>query len=209
MPAPDPRFDITDEGDLLKLFDPPNDVSLAKEIDHVDANYAAWIAASPFLVMCTAGPGGLDASPRGDAPGFVKVADPKTLLIPDRRGNNRVDSLRNLMHDPRVGLLFFLPGLGETLRVNGVARANCDPLVLDEFVVQGARPKLVLVVSVDAVYFQCARAVARADLWNPARHVPRGVLPTPGEILCDVSAGNVDGARYDRELPGRLKTTLY
>lgn len=209
MQSPDPRFDVSSEDGLLSLFDAPSEVSLAKEIGHVDANYAAWIAASPFLVMCTAGVDGLDASPRGDAPGFVKVLDAKTLLIPDRRGNNRIDSLRNLVTNPGVALLFLIPGMGETLRVNGRVRLSADPAVLAEFEIQGATPKLVLVVTVDSVYFQCARAVVRADLWNASRHVQRGALPTPGQILKDTSAGKVDGGKYDRELPERLRTTLY
>jgi PPOX class probable FMN-dependent enzyme len=209
MQTPDPKFDVTNEADLLRLFDAPSELSLAKEIDHVDPNYAAWIAASPFLVMCTSGPDGLDASPRGDAPGFVEVVDSKTLLIPDRRGNNRLDSLRNFMTDSRVALLFLIPGLGETLRVNGRVRLSTEPATLARFDVNGARPKVVLVVAVETVYFQCARAVVRGDLWNPVRHVTRESLPTPGRILNDTTAGKVDGGKYDRELPARLKTTLY
>ena len=128
MQPPDSRFDIASEADLLQLFDAPKEVSLVKELDRIDANYAAWIAASPFFVLCTAGSTGLDASPRGDAAGFVQVQDSKTLVIPDRRGNNRIDSLRNLMTDSRVALLFLIPGLGETLRVNGGAgECECRP----------------------------------------------------------------------------------
>jgi uncharacterized protein len=159
--------------------------------------------------MCTAGPDGLDASPRGDAPGFVEVADPKTLLIPDRRGNNRLDSLRNLVADPRIALLFLIPGLGETLRVNGRVRLSTDAVTRARFEFQGKTPKVVLVVSVESVYFQCSRAVVRGDLWNAAKHVTRESLPTAGQILNEVSAGKVDGDKYDRELPARLRTTLY
>ncbi len=209
MQAPDPSFDIRSESALVGLFDAPKEASLAKEFDHVDANYAAWIAASPFFVLCTAGEAGLDASPRGDAAGFVEVMDSKTLLIPDRRGNNRIDSLRNLMVDPRVALLFLIPGLGETLRVNGRARVSADPATLSRFQVRGVEPKLVLVVTVEAAYFQCSRAVVRSDLWNPERHVARGSLPTVGRILNDATAGRIDGAAYDRELPARIKSTLY
>jgi PPOX class probable FMN-dependent enzyme len=209
MQIPDPQFDIGSEADLLRLFDAPSEVSIAKEIDHIDANYGAWIAASPFFVMCTAGPDGLDASPRGDAPGFVEVADPKTLFIPDRRGNNRIDSLRNLVTDPRIALLFLIPGLGETLRVNGRVRLSTDPATRARFEFQGKTPKVVLVMSVETVYFQCSRAVVRGDLWNAAKHVARESLPTAGQILSEVSAGKVDGDKYDRELPARLKTTLY
>ena len=209
MEGPDPSFDIRSESALVDLFDAPKEVSLAKEFDHVDANYAAWIAASPFFVLCTAGESGLDASPRGDAAGFVEVMDSKTLLIPDRRGNNRIDSLRNLMVDPRVALLFLIPGLGETLRVNGRARVNADPATLYRFQARGVEPKLVLVVTVEAAYFQCSRAVVRGDLWNPERHVAHGSLPTVGRILNDATAGRIDGGAYDRELPARIKSTLY
>jgi hypothetical protein len=184
-------------------------VSIVKELDRIDPNYAAWIAASPFFVLCTAGSAGLDASPRGDAAGFVEVLDSKTLIVPDRRGNNRIDSLRNLMIDPRVALLFLIPGLGETLRVNGRARVNADPATLARFQVQGREPKLVLVVTVEAAYYQCSRAVVRSDLWNAERHVARDSLPTLGKILNDASAGRVDGGAYDRELPARIKSTLY
>jgi len=209
MQSPDPRFDICSESALVRLFDAPKEASLVKELDRVDANYAAWIAASPFLVLCTAGDTGLDASPRGDAAGFVEVVDPKTLLIPDRRGNNRMDSLRNLMVDPRVALLFLIPGLGETLRVNGRARVNTDPATLSRFEARGVTPRLVLVVSVDAAYFQCSRAVVRSDLWNAEHHAVRDTLPTPGKILTDATRGGIDGAAYDRDLPARIKSTLY
>jgi PPOX class probable FMN-dependent enzyme len=209
MQSPDPRFDIDSESALVRLFEAPKEVSLVKELDRIDANYAAWIAASPFFVLCTAGEDGLDASPRGDASGFVEVMDSKTLLIPDRRGNNRIDSLRNLMVDPRVALLFLIPGLGETLRVNGRARVNVDPTARSRFRVRGVEPKLVLVVTVEAAYFQCSRAVVRSDLWNAERHVARGSLPTPGKILNDATAGRIDGGAYDSELPARIESTLY
>jgi PPOX class probable FMN-dependent enzyme len=209
MQSPDPRFDIGSESALMRLFEAPKEASLVKELDHVGVSYAAWIAASPFFVLCTAGGTGLDASPRGDQAGFVEVLDSKTLLIPDRRGNNRIDSLRNLMVDPRVALLFLVPGLGETLRVNGRARVNADPATLSRFQVRGVEPKLVLVVSVEAAYFQCSRAVVRSDLWNAERHVSRGELPTPGRILHDATAGRINGGAYDNELPARIHSTLY
>lgn len=206
---PDPKFDLHTESELAALFEPPKEASIAKELDHVDANYAAWIAASPFFVLCSAGPGGLDASPRGDPRGFVRVLDEKTLLCPDRRGNNRIDSLRNIIVDPRVALLFLIPGMGETLRVNGTARISADPALRESFQHKGQVPKVVLVVSVQAVYFQCSRAIVRSDLWNPAAHVERARLPTPGKILSDATAGKIEGDVYDRELPRRVKATLY
>jgi hypothetical protein len=209
MHPPDPSHDLLELTQLEQLFDAPREVSVVKEIDHIDANYAAWIAASPFCVLATAGPGGLDCSPRGDPPGFVHVLDPRTLLLPDRRGNNRIDSLRNLIADPRLALLFFIPGLDETLRVNGRARINADPLVLRHFSVNGKAPKLMLVVSVEAVYFQCSRALVRSKLWDAASQIGRDSLPKPGKILADITSGRVGGASYDRELPDRVKATLY
>lgn len=210
MPAlPDPRYDIQSESELSSRFDAVKEASIVKELDHVDANYAAWIAASPFFVLCSAGPAGLDASPRGDAPGFVEVLDPKTLLIPDRRGNNRIDSLRNLVKDPRLALLFLIPGLGETLRVNGRARLSADPTLQAHFTVQGHAPELVIVMTVDAAYFQCSRAIVRSDLWNAERHVARSSLPSPGKILADATAGKIEAGAYDQELPGRIASTLY
>lgn len=209
MKQPDPQYSLTELSELERLFEPVKEISLIKEIDHVDANYGAWIAAAPFFVLATAGPGGLDCSPRGDAPGFVQLLDPKTLLIPDRRGNNRIDSLRNLIADPRVALLFLIPGLGETLRVNGRCRINTDPELCAHFAIQGKVPKLVLVVSVETVFFQCSRALVRSQLWDPASRVVPGDLPTPGKILAGISSQRIDGATYDRELPERVKQTLY
>jgi PPOX class probable FMN-dependent enzyme len=195
----------------------PNPVapaSVHKEIDHLDANYAALIAASQFFVLATNGPEGLDCSPRGDLPGFVTVRDAKTLLIPDRKGNNRLDSLKNILFDPRIGMLFMIPGYGETLRVNGVAALSGDPGLCGRFEMAGKLPACVIVVTVESVYFQCSRAVVRADLWNPARHVDRRSVPSAGQILRDITARNAaletfDGAAYDKALPERVKATLY
>ncbi|SEL63314.1 hypothetical protein SAMN04515666_104518 [Bosea lupini] len=193
----------------------PNPVapaSVIKEIDHVDANYGALIAASPFFVLATNGPEGLDCSPRGDQPGFVTVSDAKTLLIPDRRGNNRIDSLKNLLSDNRIGMLFLIPGYGETLRVNGTAVLSTDPGLCARFEMAGKLPACVMVVTVEAAYFQCSRAVVRADLWNPAVQVDKRSLPSAGTILRDISARATeafDGDAYDKALPERVKATLY
>jgi len=195
----------------------PNPVapaSIAKEIDHVDDNYAALIAASPFFVLATNGPEGLDCSPRGDMPGFVRFRDAKTLLIPDRRGNNRLDSLKNILFDPRIGMLFLVPGYGETLRVNGTALLSSDPELCGQFEMAGKLPACVIVVTVESVYFQCSRAVVRADLWNPSTQVDKRMLPSAGQILRDITAKNVevetfDGEAYDKALPERVKATLY
>lgn len=200
---------ITDLAALEALYAEVDERSIVKVTDHVHPLYRPWIEASPFAVLSTSGPGGVDASPRGDGPGFVTVQDPHTLLLPDRRGNNRADSLRNIVADPRVGLLFLIPGLGETLRVNGTAVVSVAPDLLQRFAVAGKPPRSVLVVTVAEVYFQCSRAVVRADLWNPARHVARGALPTPGAILAALSAERHGGEEYDRTLPNRVRATLY
>ena len=206
---------ITSPDDLAALYaNPAAPASLAKEIDHVDANYAALIAASPFFVLATNGPDGLDCSPRGDMPGFVRLRDAKTLLIPDRKGNNRLDSLNNILFDPRIGMLFLIPGCGETLRVNGRASISSDPELCGAFEMAGKLPACVIVVAVESVYFQCSRALVRSDLWNPTRHVDRRELPSTGQILRDITARDAavetfDGEAYDRAQPGRVKATLY
>lgn len=206
---PDPQFNLHTVDALERLFDPPSESAVRKEIDHLDANYRALVESSPFLVLATSGPGGLDCSPRGDKPGFVIVLDEKTLVIPDRRGNNRLDSLHNLIADPRVAILFLIPGCGETMRVSGRAQISADQAFLASFTVDGKAPKVAIVVTVESAYFQCSRAVIRAELWSPALQVDRKRLPSPGKILADISEQQIDGARYDRELPTRLKNTLY
>lgn len=200
---------IRDPAALEALYGAPLETSIVKQADRVTPEYRAWIEAAPFAVLATAGPGGLDASPRGDAPGFVHVQDERTLMLPDRRGNNRVDSLHNVLADPRVGVLFLLPGLGETLRVNGTAAVSVDPALLDRFAVAGKPPRTVLVVRVTEVFFQCSRAVLRAGLWDPARHVDRARLPTPGRILAAMSGARVGGEAYDAGLQERLRGSLY
>ena len=194
---------------LEALLGTLSDASVRKELPYVHPAYRAMIAASPFAVLATTGPGGLDASPRGDPAGFVQLLDDKTLLLPERRGNNRADSLRNIVADPRVALLFLIPGVGETLRVNGHARISVAPDLLARFVVNGQPPKCVVVVDVQAVYFQCACAIQRSRLWDA---VPPGTprpVPTPGAILASITQDEFDGAAYDRELPGRQQATLY
>jgi PPOX class probable FMN-dependent enzyme len=209
MPLSTPTHRITHIGQLEALFGEVGQASLRKEVDLVHPAYRAMIEASPFAVLATAGPDGLDASPRGDAPGFVQVPDERTLLLPERRGNNRVDSLRNILYDPRVALLFLIPGVGETLRVNGTAGITTDPEVLAGFTVQGQAPKCVVVISVESVFFQCARAIQRSGLWQPPAADARARVPTPGAILQALTGAEVDGAAYDRELPARQRATLY
>lgn len=200
---------ITNISDLEALYGQPAEASRVKETDRVVPVYRALIEAAPFVALATRGPEGLDCSPRGDGPGFVRVQDEKTLLLPDRRGNNRIDSLRNIVRDPNVALLFLIPGIGETLRVNGRAAISVDPALLDGFSVDGKAPKSVIVVAVETVYFQCARAIVRSDLWNSEKHVARSALPSAGQILAALSDDRVGGEAYDKALPERQRATLY
>ncbi len=195
--------------ELEALYGQPGETSLVKELDRLIPEYAAFIEASPFVALATSGPGGLDCSPRGDLPGFVRIHDERTLMLPDRRGNNRVDSLRNVVEDGRVGLLFLVPGSGTTLRVNGTARLSADPALCASFAVDGHAPRSVMVVAIDAVYFQCARAIHRSELWNPQKHVDPKSLPTPGRILAVTSKARIDGAAYDAEWPERAKKSMW
>lgn len=204
-----PRHLITDPRDLAERYGEPAPSSLAKEVDHVHPHYRAFIEAAPFAILATVGPEGLDASPRGDPAGFVVIEDERTLLLPDRRGNNRVDSLRNVLDDPRVALLFLIPGVGETLRVNGRAQISVDPELLARFAVDGKPPRSVLVIHVEKVFFQCARAIVRSGLWDTATQIARDRLPSTGRMLADLSAGGIDGTAYDRDLAERTRKTLY
>jgi hypothetical protein len=201
---------VRDIAALEALYGESSAGAIAKEIDYIHPHYRAMIEASPFMVLATSGPEGLDASPRGDPPGsFVQVLDDKTLLIPDRRGNNRVDSLRNIIRDPRVALLFLIPGVGETLRVNGRASVSVAPDLLARFPFRGTLPRSVIVVEAERVYFQCPKALVRSELWNPAKQIDRKALPSTGTILADITTGKVGGEQYDRDYPERLRTTLY
>jgi uncharacterized protein len=200
---------ITSVEDLDALYGPVGEASLVKETGRIIPEYRALIEAAPFAVLATRGPDGLDCSPRGDAPGFVRVADETTLLLPDRRGNNRVDSLRNVLFDPQAALLFLIPGIGETLRVNGRASISVDPALLESFAVDGKPARSVLAIAVESVFFQCSRAVVRARLWDPAARIDRKAVPTAGEILAALSRDRIGGEAYDRALPERVRQTLY
>lgn len=200
---------ITTAEELARLFGAVSEASIRKEVSFIHPHYRALIEASPFAVLATCGPDGLDVSPRGDPPGFVAVEDETTLLIPERRGNNRVDSLRNIVADPRVSLLFLVPGVGETLRVQGRARITTDPALLARFAMDGKPPRCVVVVQVESVFFQCARALLRSRLWEPASWAAERTVPTPGTMLAALSESRIDGETYDRELPERQRSTLY
>ena len=209
----DMNFDdnlVRDEAALEALYGASSAGAIAKEIDYIHPHYRAMIEASPFMVLATSGPEGLDCSPRGDPAGsFVQVVDDKTLLIPDRRGNNRIDSLRNIVRDGRVALLFLIPGVGETLRVNGRATISVAPELIGRFPFNGTLPRSVIVVRAENVYFQCPKAIVRSELWNPDKHISRKSLPSTGTILADITAGMVGGEQYDREYPERLRSTIY
>jgi uncharacterized protein len=183
--------------------------SRTKEVDHLTPLHQRYVEASPFVVIATSGPEGMDCSPRGDPAGFVEVADPRTLLIPDRRGNNRVDTLRNLVVDPRIGLLFMVPGIGVTLRVNGSAVLATDLVLRERFVLHDKLPATVIVVSVQTVYTQCPKALIRSHLWDPAGFRDPADLPTVGQINEAITNGAFDGKAYDDAYPERVRTTLY
>jgi PPOX class probable FMN-dependent enzyme len=201
---------ISTLAELEALF--PDEVyppAKVKETDRITKAYQALIEASPFCAMATSGPGGLDCSPRGDPKGFVRVLDEKTVVVPDRRGNNRIDSLRNLVTDPRVALLFLIPGVSETLRVMGRATISTDPELCASFTMQGKAPRCVLVIAVDQVFFQCAKAIVRSKLWDPSIQVERASLPTAGKILAEITGGKVGGDEHDRLAPARMMQTIY
>jgi PPOX class probable FMN-dependent enzyme len=194
---------------LEALYGHPGEASLVKELDHIIPEYAAFIEASPFAALATSGPEGLDCSPRGDLAGFVRIDNPRRLLMPDRRGNNRADSLKNIIRNPSVALLFLVPGSGTTLRVNGRGRISVDAALCASFSVEGKPARSVIVIDVEAVYFQCARAIRRSDLWNPEKHADPKSLPTPGKILEVTSRKSIDGETYDREWPERAKASMW
>ncbi|MES2973909.1 MAG: pyridoxamine 5'-phosphate oxidase family protein [Pseudomonadota bacterium] len=208
MSAPDAQA-ISDLTALEALFGGVGEASTRKEVSRLHPVYRRWIEASPFAVLATSGAGGLDASPRGDPASLVTILDEHTLLLPERRGNNRIDSLRNLVEDPRVALLFFIPGIGETLRVNGRGRILVTPQLLQDMAMDGIPPRCVIEIKVDTVYFQCARAMKRSNLWEPVNAEALSGVPTAGAMLAALTEAEIDGAVYDRELPARQKATLY
>ncbi|MEX0956206.1 MAG: pyridoxamine 5'-phosphate oxidase family protein [Rhizobiaceae bacterium] len=200
---------ITTVEELEALYGTPGQASLVKEVDRIIPEYAAFIAASPFVALATVGPDGMDCSPRGDLAEVVRIADEKTVMLPDRHGNNRTDSLRNIIRDGRVALLFLVPGSTTAMRINGRATISVDAELCASFAVEGKAARSVTVVAVDAVYFQCARAIKRANLWDPERRALADGLPTPGQMLARTSRGDIDGAAYDAEWPGRAAKTMW
>ncbi|MGG2398375.1 pyridoxamine 5'-phosphate oxidase family protein [Pseudomonas sp. SH1-B] len=199
---------ITTLDELQALYGESHERSRRKELPQLIEPYRALIQASPFVVLASAGPDGLDCSPRGDAPGFVHILDDHTLLLPDRPGNNRIDSLRNIVQNPQVALLFLIPGVGESLRVNGRAEICLDPALLELGRAQDKLPRSALRIHIDSCYFQCSKAAVRSGLWDAARQVERGSLPSAGDIFRSIYQ-EFDVEAYERDLQQRLRTSLY
>jgi PPOX class probable FMN-dependent enzyme len=187
----------------------PHPLAVNKELPRLDHHCRKFIGLAPFVVIATSGASGrADATPRGDAPGFVAIIDDKTLLIPDRAGNNRVDTMLNIIENPHVGLLFMVPGMVETLRVNGRATITIDPSVLEMLAAGGKLPRAAISVDIEEVYFQCGKALVRSELWNPDKHVPRDIFPPFGQIFSEHSKTRYDPA-IEAILDEEYRTGLY
>lgn len=206
---PDVPGPVSDLTMLESLYGSPGGPSLAKVTQHLTSAYRRWIEASPFCTLASVGPGGLDVSPRGDAGQVVVIRDDKTLLLPDRRGNNRIDTLRNILADPRVALMFLIPGVNEALRVNGRAAISVDSGLCANLSMHGSAPRSVLWIEIDEVYFQCARAVMRSELWSRGAQGRPDGIPTAGEMTAEASHGMEGGPEYDAALPDRQRRTLW
>jgi uncharacterized protein len=194
---------------LRELYGAPSERSLKKQLTRLDKHCRAFIARSPFLVIASSDPSGrCDASPKGDAPGFVHVIDDQTLLIPDRLGNNRVDTIGNLLACPGVGLIFFVPGINETLRINGRARITTETALLEPLAVNGKVPRSGILVTAEEIYFHCGKALIRSDLWNPETHLRRSEFPSLGRILAD-QIGGISVEESERMTAESYKTRLY
>jgi hypothetical protein len=194
---------------LQALYGEKNPNSVTKEIDHINNGYRKLIEAAPFVAVATCGPEGLDCSPKGDPAGFVRILDDKTIAIPDRPGNNRIDGFRNIVRDPRVALLFLIPGVGETLRINGRADISIAPQLMQSFAINGKLPRCVMVVHIESIYFHCSKAIVRSKLWDEATKIDRKSLPSTGTIVAELSGGKAGGEDYDRAAPERIKAQLY
>ncbi|MEQ8816974.1 MAG: pyridoxamine 5'-phosphate oxidase family protein [Thalassobaculum sp.] len=199
---------IDTSDDLRTTYAEPGEAASKKLMPRLDGHARAFIALSPFLVVASRGPGGADCSPRGDGPGFVRVVDDNTVLIPDRKGNNLLDTLGNVVADPEVGLLFFVPGVAETLRANGTARIVTDPALLEPMAVRGQVPASAMEVTIRQVYFHCGRALIRAKLWDPDTQIEKGGFPSLGRIIADQVAG-IDADEADKRLEEAYTTRLY
>jgi uncharacterized protein len=201
---------IEDIAEIRELYGEPMERAVKKQLPRLEKHSRAFIALSPFLVIASADPQGrVDASPKGDAPGFVRVLDDRTLLIPDRLGNNRVDTISNLLATPGVGLIFFVPGLRETLRVNGKARVTTDPALLESSIVQGKMPRSGILVTAEEVYFHCGKALIRSDLWNPEKMLKHGDFPSLGRIIAEQIGDGRPVEESERYTAESYRTRLY
>lgn len=205
--TPADPFAVTTEAQLRTLYAEPHELAANKVSPRVEATARAWIAASPFCILSTVGSRGVHATPRGDAPGFVAVEPDGTLIIPDRRGNNRLDALRDILEDNRVSVIFFVPGASEVLRVHGTARISADPALTARFVERGKMPATVLIVTVSDLFMQCAKSIMRSRLWDRKAR-PEG-LPSMGQLIASHSGRDLDTKAYDRDAPARLEQTMY
>ncbi len=199
---------VTSEAELEAIYGLPAGPAVFKEIPRISEHYRRFIEASPFVVLATSGPEGLDCTPRGDPAGFVRVVDDHTVMLPDRRGNNRIDTLRNIVRDPRIALLFLIPGIGRTLRINGRAAINVDPELCASFTMEDKVPRSVIVITAESVYTQCPKALVRSKLWDPGLHRAEADLPSSGTIMKTLMA-EFDGESYDRNYPQHMKATIY
>src|ERR1700731_1409903 len=194
---------------LRELYGPPSDRSVKKQLSRFDEHCRAFIARSPFLVIASSDASGrCDASAKGDSPGFVEVLDNETLLIPDRLGNNRIDTIGNLLERPGIGLIFFVPGLNETLRVNGRAGVTTDPALLEPLAVNGKVPRSGILVAAEEIYFHCGKALIRSDLWNPEKQLRKSGFPSLGRILAE-QIGGISVEEWERVTAESYKTRLY
>lgn len=200
---------LEDLAALEALYGTPGEASLVKELDRLTPAYRRLLEASPFVALATVGPEGLDCSPRGDRGAVLRIEDARTLMLPDRLGNNRLDSLRNILRDPRVALMAMIPGSNTTMRVNGRARISADPDLLARLAVEGKAPRSVVVITIERVYFQCARAVMRAGLWDASTHHDPKSLPSPGAVMKEITEGAFDGDAYDAAWPERAAKSLW
>lgn len=194
--------------ELESFYGTPSKASLQKEIDHINEHYRKFIEAAPFCIVSTIGEKGIDCSPRGDPAGFVRIVDEKTILLPDRRGNNRLDTLKNIIGNPQVGLIFLIPNVGEAIRVAGRAEIIVDEELNASFAMNGKPASSVLSITVDKVYFQCQKAIARSGLWNPETYIDRKSLPSAGQLVKKIDK-TFDADGYDKAYPERLKQTIY
>ena len=200
---------IKDITQLDALYGDASPRSLTKEIDALNSQYQSFIEASPFMAVATVGMEGLDCSPRGEQGSVVRVVDANTIQFADRRGNNRLDTLRNIVEDDRIALLFLVPGIGETMRVNGRATISIAPELIEAFTVDGKSPKTVVEVKVERVYFQCSKALVRSGIWVSHIEQSFGDVPSAGEMLAATSTDSFDAREYDRMLEKRYTDELW